>query len=71
MGLRPARLCPLHLVRNRGRPPAPAPGPQVFPGHSASGGVGDLLGSVLHKKSRGPLGDREDSPVPGREPGTL
>ena len=74
MGLRPASPGPLHLARNRGRPPAPAPGPQVFPGRSASVVVGDLLGTVLLGKMRGPLGGREALQFPGHEPwdpGTL
>ena len=69
MGVRPARPGPLHLVRNRGRPPAPAPGPQVFPGHSASAAVGDPLGSVVLGKSRGgPLCGREGFQLPGHQP---
>ena len=51
-----ARPDPLHLARNRGRPlfPAPLPGPTslVLPGHSASAGVGELLGRVVHGGKR-------------------
>ena len=64
------RSCPgpLRLVLKRSQRPAPAPGPQVFPGHFASAGVGDLLGSVIHEKTRGPLGGRESSQFPRQEP---
>ena len=41
--------------------PAPLPGPRslVLPWHSASAGVGELLASVVHGKTHGPLGGRE------------
>ena len=41
--------------------PAPLPGPRslVLPWHSASAGVGELLGSVVHGKTHGPLDGRE------------
>ena len=44
--------------------PAPLPGPRslVLPWHSASAGVGELLGSVVHGKTRGPLGGTEGFP---------
>ena len=62
---------PIHLALNRGRPPARLPGPQVFPRHSASAGVGELLGGVVNGKTRGPLGGREGFHFPERSPGTL
>ena len=43
MGEGPARQGPLHLARNLGWPPVPTPGPQGFPGRSASAGLEDLL----------------------------
>ena len=41
--------------------PAPLPGTRslALPWHSASAGVGELLGSVVQGKTRGPLGGRE------------
>ena len=71
-----ARLPTGEPVRGRGsRPPGPAPpgaepwpaplpGPRslVLPWHSASAGVGELLGSVVHGKTRGPLGGSEGFP---------
>ena len=71
MGLRPARPVHLHLAWNRGRPPAPAPGAQVFPGHSASAGVGDLLKKMVRGKTRRSVRCREGFRVPGPSPGTL
>ena len=68
MGLRSACPGPLHLAQNRGWPPVPAPGPQVFPGHSASAGVGDPLGSVVLGKTCSPLGGREGFQLPRHEP---
>ena len=64
------RSCPgpIRLVWKRSQRPARAPRPQVFPGHSASAGVGDLLGSVIHEKTRGPLGGREAFQFPRQEP---
>ena len=62
------------LARNRGQLCATAPGPKVFPGHSASAGVGDLLGSVVLGETRDPLGCREALQFPGHQPwdpGTL
>ena len=56
---------------NRGRPPARVAGPQVFPRHSASAGVGELLGGVVNGKTRGPLVGREGFHFPERSPGTL
>ena len=64
----PARPDPLHLARNLGRPPAQAPRPQVFPGHSACAGVAELLDSVVHGKTRGPLGGSEGFRFPGHDP---
>ena len=58
----------LRLAQYCGRPPAADQGPQVFPGHSASAGVGDLLGSVVLGKMRGPLGGREGFQFPGHKP---
>ena len=58
-----------HLTWNRGRPHARPAGTQVFPGHSASAGVGELLGSVVHRKTRGPLGGREGFQFSGHESG--
>ena len=42
-----------------GKSPAQAPGPQVFPVHTVSEELGELLGSVAQGKSRGPLCGRE------------
>ena len=64
MGLCPARPVHLHLAWNRGGPPALAPGAQVFPGHSASAGVGDLLKRMIGGKTRGPVWCREGFPSP-------
>ena len=66
-------MCPtcwgqLHPARNRGRPPARAPGPQVVLGRSASVGLGDQLGSVVHRKPGSRLGGREGFQFPGQEP---
>ena len=37
--------------------------------HSACAGVGELLGSGVQEKTRGPLGGREDFRFPGHDPG--
>ena len=46
----------LAIRQHPGKSPAQAPGPQVFPAHTVSEELGELLGSVAHGKSRGPLG---------------
>ena len=71
LGKGPARQGPLHLARNLGWPPVPAPGPQGFPGRSASAGLEDLLLRVIHGKKRGPLGGREGFHSLDMSPGTL
>ena len=50
--------------------PAPLPGPRslVLPRHSASGGVGDGLASVVHGKRIGPLGGGESFQFHGTRP---
>ena len=68
VGERPAHPGLLQLAPNRVRSPARAPGPQVFRGRSASAGVGDLLGSVVHVRTRGPRGGLESFQFPGHEP---
>ena len=68
MGVCPARPVHVHRAWHCRQSPAEAPGLQVFPGHSASEGVGDLLRSMVHGKTRGPLGYREGFHFPGREP---
>ena len=68
VGISPACLNPLYLARNRGRIPVSAPGPYFFPGHSASVGVGDLLGILVHGKMHGSLGSRESIQFEGHDP---
>ena len=48
--------------------PAPAPGPQVFPGHSASAGVGHLPGSVVPGKTGGAPCERASVHFHGQRP---
>ena len=71
MGEGSARQGPLHLARNLGWPPVPAPGPQGIPGRSASACLEDLLLRVVHRKTRGPLGGREGFHSLDSSPGTL
>ena len=61
----------LRLAQYCGRPPAADQGPQVFPGHSASAGVGVLLKRIVRGKTRRPVRCREGFRVPGPSPGTL
>ena len=68
MGVCPARRVHVHRAWHFRPSPAEAPGLQVFPGHSAYAAVGDLLRSMVHGKTRGPLGYREGFHFPGREP---
>ena len=68
MGMGPARPGPAPHSMEPWLAPRTAPGPQFIPGHSASAGVGDLLGSVVLGKSHGPLGGREGFQFPGHEP---
>ena len=68
MGVGPAYLNPHHLARNRGWHPVPAPGRWFFSGNSAFVGVGDLLGSVVSVKTRGPLDGRESIHFHGHGP---
>ena len=49
----------LALREPLGKFPAQAAGPQVFPAHTVSEGLGELQGCVAWGKSRGPLGGRE------------
>ena len=41
----------LPLVQNSGWQPVPAPGPWFFPGNSKNEGVGDLLRSMVSRKT--------------------
>ena len=68
MGVCPARPVHVHRARHCSQSPAVTPGLQVFHGHSAYAAVGDLLRSMVHGKTRSPLGYREGFHFPGREP---
>ena len=59
LGHSPGERGRLAIRQPPGKYPAEAPGPQVFPAHSVSEERGELLGSVAHGKSRGPLSGRE------------
>ena len=61
----------LALREPLGKSPAQAPGPQVFPVHTVSEELGDLLGSVAHGKWLGPLCGRVGFLFPDRCLGTL
>ena len=58
----------LALRESPGKSPVQAPDPEVFPSHTVSEELGELLGSVAHGKSRGPLGGREGFCVHGQVP---
>ena len=68
LGHSPGESGRLAIIQPPGKSPAEAPGPQVFPAHTVSEELGELLGSVAHGKSRGPLGGREGSCVHGQVP---
>ena len=68
LGHSPGESGRLAIIQPPGKSPAQAPGPQVFPAHTVSEELGELLGSVAHGKSRGPLGGREGSCVHGQVP---
>ena len=55
-GHSPGQRGRLALREPLGKSPTQAPGPQVFPAHTVCEELGELLGSVAHGKSRGPLG---------------
>ena len=56
LGHSPGERGRLAIRQPPGKSPAQAPVPQVFPAHTVSEELGELLGSVAHGKSRGPLG---------------
>ena len=70
-GHSPGERGPLALREPRGKSPTQAPGPQVFPAHTVCEELGELLGSVAHGESRGPLGGRVGFRFPDRCLGTL
>ena len=61
----------LALREPLGKSTAQAPGTQVFPAHTVSEELGELLGSVDPGKSCGPLGGRVGFSFPDRCLGTL
>ena len=68
LGHSPGERGRLALRQPPGKSPAQAPDPQVFPAHTVSEELGELLGSVAHGKSRGSLGGREGCCVHGQVP---
>ena len=74
MGEGPDHLGLLHPARNPGRPPSRLPIPTSSLGILPLQGVGDLLGSLGHGKTPGPLGGRASVQFYGhtpRDPGNL
>ena len=59
LGHSPIERGRLAIRQPPGKSPAQAPGPQVFPVHTVSEELGELLGSVVHGKAHGPLDGRE------------
>ena len=70
MVVRTASPGPLHLAHNRGWaqpwPQVPRSSLGTLPVRAFVGG--DLMGSVVHRKTRGPLGGRQGFQFPGDEP---
>ena len=71
MGVCPARRVHVHRAWHCRQSPAEAPGLQVFPGHSASAGVGDLLKVGSTGKRAVLWGTGRASSSPDTSPGTL
>ena len=71
LGHSPGERGRLAIRQPPGKSPAQAPGPQVFRAYTVSEELGELMGSVAHGKSRGPLGGRVGFRFPDRCLGTL